>query len=91
MNNNPSNDPDPYRQHPASADLAVSRLMELGGFTALHKRFDELEVKLANTVQLAEVIARLFESDPHSYSTRPCETCRNISRLLGRSFGCDAK
>jgi hypothetical protein len=57
----------------------------------VHRRFDDLEVKLANTVQLAEVVARLFESDPHPFSMRSCQTCRSITALLGRSFGCVAR
>lgn len=42
-------------------------------------------------VERAETVARLFEADPHQFSTRPCSTCRAVSSLLGRSFGCDAK
>jgi hypothetical protein len=45
----------------------------------------ELELKLS------EVIARLWESDPHAFSTRTCQTCRTVGALLGRSFGCSAK
>lgn len=42
-------------------------------------------------VERAETIARLVEADPHQFSTRPCPTCRPVSQLLGRAFGCDAK
>lgn len=38
-----------------------------------------------------ETAAVLWETDPHQFSTRPCPTCRSLSALLGRSFGCDAK
>lgn len=44
-----------------------------------------------NKVSLAEVIARLIESDPHSWSSRPCQTCNSISAWLGRPFGCQRK
>lgn len=39
----------------------------------------------------AEVVARLLESDPHQFSTRPCPTCQTVSAMLGRPFGCSAK
>jgi len=40
---------------------------------------------------LAESVASVVESDPHQFSTRPCQTCRVVSGLLGRSFGCERK
>lgn len=30
----------------------------------------------------------LLQADPHSWSTRPCPTCRPISAIIGRPFGC---
>lgn len=39
-------------------------------------------------LRTAELLARLFEGDPHQWSKRPCPTCRPISELLGRPFGC---
>lgn len=41
-------------------------------------------------LSLAEVVARLLESDPHGFSTRPCQTCNQVSAVLGRPFGCQA-
>lgn len=41
--------------------------------------------------RVAEVIARLVEGDPHQWSTRPCATCKAISSLLDRPFGCYKK
>lgn len=38
----------------------------------------------------AELIARLWEVDPHGFSSRPCQTCSAITAILGRDFGCDA-
>ena len=29
-----------------------------------------------------------LEADQHSWSPRPCRTCRGISETLGRDFGC---
>jgi hypothetical protein len=40
--------------------------------------------------EIAEIVARLFESDPHQFSTRPCQTCRTVSAILNRPFGCSA-
>lgn len=40
---------------------------------------------------VAEVVARLFESDPHQFGSRPCATCNQVSTVLGRPFGCQRK
>jgi len=40
---------------------------------------------------LAESVAAVIESDPHQWSSRPCQTCRVISGLLGRPFGCEKR
>ena len=45
----------------------------------------------AISIQLADTVARMVEADPHQWSSRPCSTCRAISSLIGRSFGCMAK
>lgn len=37
---------------------------------------------------IAEAVARVFEVDPHQFSSRPCETCLAVSALLDRPFGC---
>lgn len=31
----------------------------------------------------------LLYADPHQWSTRPCGTCRAITAMLGKKFGCD--
>lgn len=33
---------------------------------------------------------KLLEDDNHMWSERPCPTCRTISHLIGRPFGCHA-
>ena len=43
------------------------------------------------TGRLLEPILRLWETDPHSFSKRPCATCSAISALADRPFGCDKK
>ena len=40
---------------------------------------------------LAEGVAAAIEGDPHHWSARPCQTCRVVSSLLGRPFGCERK
>ena len=30
----------------------------------------------------------LIQGDPHQWSKRPCSTCKTISTLIKRSFGC---
>jgi len=40
---------------------------------------------------LAEAVASVVERDPHQWSSRPCSSCRAVSGLLGRSFGCEAR
>lgn len=31
---------------------------------------------------------RVIQDDPHQWSSRPCTSCRVVSRLVGKSFGC---
>lgn len=40
---------------------------------------------------LAETVAKVLESDPHQFSTRPCQTCLAVSSTIGRDFGCVAR
>lgn len=61
----------------------------------LNERIEKLEAMAhppvdvtALVLQHAETLARMWESDPHQFSMRPCETCRAASGLLGRPFGC---
>ena len=35
-----------------------------------------------------KLILDLLQADPHSHSTRPCQTCTTVSQLAGMSFGC---
>ncbi len=37
---------------------------------------------------ILEPILRLLQEDPHSWSERPCPTCRPISSIVGQPFGC---
>ena len=33
----------------------------------------------------------LIQADPHHWSERPCGTCRSISAIVGRPFGCELR
>lgn len=45
----------------------------------------------AATRRLVDAALRLIEDDPHSFGTRPCQTCTAVSALVGRPFGCSSK
>lgn len=38
---------------------------------------------------LIDTIANIIYADSHHWSTRPCETCKAITAILGKPFGCD--
>lgn len=44
-------------------------------------------IKAAANV-LIEAAMDLLYQDPHKWSDRPCPTCRPITTLLGKPFGC---
>lgn len=48
---------------------------------------DTLEKAIDRAAQM-KIAFELLEHDPHQWSKRGCATCRNISRLLEREFGC---
>ena len=49
---------------------------------------DERAAEAAAAV-LFERILDLLQNDPHQWNSRPCPTCRVISTLARRPFGCD--
>lgn len=56
------------------------------------KRRNEIAAKEDALLRvLAESVASVIEKDPHQWSSRPCQTCRVVSGLLGRPFGCERK
>jgi hypothetical protein len=42
-------------------------------------------------LRIAELLARLVEADPHVHGPRPCASCKTISGLLDRPFGCQKR
>ena len=53
----------------------------------LHAKVNRLETKLPQSLALAAL--ELFVTDQHRWSTRPCSTCRSLSKMLGTPFGCE--
>lgn len=43
----------------------------------------------AAALALVDAALRVIEGDPHMFSTRPCQTCRTVSSLVARPFGCE--
>jgi hypothetical protein len=49
----------------------------------------EIEIILKGAARIIMGAALdLIQSDPHQWSERPCSTCRAVTALLGRPFGC---
>ncbi len=48
------------------------------------------ELRLESRENGAMAAFKLIEADPHQWSSRPCQTCRAVSLLIGRDFGCNA-
>lgn len=46
------------------------------------------DVMKAGVSILMDVALELLQRDPHQWSTRPCSTCRAISSIIGKPFGC---
>ncbi|KKN55596.1 hypothetical protein LCGC14_0580680 [marine sediment metagenome] len=38
---------------------------------------------------LFESIIEVLYADPHQWSTRPCITCKTVTSITGKPFGCD--
>ena len=46
------------------------------------------EILNAAVQKITDSVADLIFADPHQWSSRPCETCRTITTLIGKPFGC---
>lgn len=38
---------------------------------------------------IIDAIIECIYTDPHQWSSRPCITCKTISSLINKPFGCD--
>jgi len=52
----------------------------------IEARVARLEAILPEMIPLAAL--DIFVTDQHRFSTRPCATCRNISTVIGKPWGC---
>ena len=53
------------------------------------KEYDDIIKSAVNIIM--QPILQLIEGDPHQWSTRPCSTCKAISLMIGKPFGCVKK
>ena len=37
---------------------------------------------------LFDAALHVLQNDPHAWSKRPCQTCRTVTALAGKPFGC---
>jgi hypothetical protein len=51
---------------------------------------NEKVIKAAVNI-IVESILNLIQDDPHLWSKRPCSTCRAVSSIIGKPFGCVLK
>ena len=49
---------------------------------------EEEKIVKAAAKLLIDAILDVIQSDPHQWSSRPCGTCRTISGLIDKPFGC---
>ena len=49
---------------------------------------DEEKLVQAAAKVLLHAALDLIQVDPHNWSPRPCESCRAVSAIAGRPFGC---
>jgi len=40
---------------------------------------------------LIEPVLSLLQNDPHQWGNRPCPTCKSITSIIGKPFGCILK
>jgi hypothetical protein len=57
-------------------------------FKDLFDLLHEVSTRADKTVTERDKILVKLQADPHQWSTRPCQTCADISTIVGRSFGC---
>ena len=52
---------------------------------------DQEKPTVSNPVEavVMYIVLDLLQADPHQWSTRPCSTCKKITSLVKRNFGCD--
>ena len=60
-------------------------------YQGINQRLIALEkLASASRAMAIDMALQAVEQDPHQFGTRPCETCRVVTQLCGRPFGCVA-
>ena len=49
---------------------------------------DAAKIVKAAALLVIDAALNLLQGDPHSWSMRPCPTCKPISDMIGKPFGC---
>lgn len=63
--------------------------MSAQGFARVDEELDAVRKRLETLETLMpSAVLDLIQGDPHQWSNRPCPTCRPITTMLGRPFGC---
>ncbi len=65
----------------------------LPGAKTLEERVEVLEKSVGAFVgcmSVLDAVLRAIGEDGHVFGSRPCETCRVVTAIAGRSFGCIA-
>ena len=57
------------------------KYVDLYDYESLEAEVKELREAIVNAL-------RLMQADPHMWSTRPCATCKEITALVGKNYGC---
>ena len=63
----------------------VTRGLEVA-IARVDQRVSALESEALKLIPLAAL--DVFATDPHRFSNRPCGTCKTVSAIIGREWGC---
>ncbi len=83
-------DEDPS-ENKTELDLCIDEIHELQTQLTIAKDKNDEDVKRSVKVAVSIIMKSVIEIigiDGHSWSDRPCQTCRAVSGLIGEPFGC---
>lgn len=68
------------------------KVLSFGSFQDMLKSGDLAQFappkKCENAKLLIDAIVNLLNEDGHCFGSRPCATCKAVSGMIGRPFGC---
>ena len=64
--------------------------MERLALEEMGKRLDRIATEIERRRDYWTNLLDLVSADMHTVSTRPCPTCRTLSKAIGKPFGCYA-